>query len=173
MLEDRVRGKGSFISAVENKQSAVSVSVSFMIFLSFSVFIQRSGALLLSILIKRYQRFRCHCNEVLLKNAQLCNKTSCCIATKSRLTFLILAQFFLSKNETGFEYFGHFFEHFWKIFSIFPRGKISKIIQKCSQKSPKIFLTGFTFWQQKILQKTEMISLDLGRYATKYQYNTD
>ena len=49
---------------------------------------------------KRYQRFRCHCNEVLLKNAQLCNKTSCCIATKSRLTFLFSARFFLSKNET-------------------------------------------------------------------------
>ena len=37
-MEDRVKGKGSFISAVESKQSAVSVSVSFLIFLSFSVY---------------------------------------------------------------------------------------------------------------------------------------
>ena len=36
IVEDR--GKGSFISAVENKQLAVSVSVSFLIFLSFSVY---------------------------------------------------------------------------------------------------------------------------------------
>ena len=35
-MEDRVKGKGSFISAVESKQSAVSVS--FLIFLSFSVY---------------------------------------------------------------------------------------------------------------------------------------
>ena len=39
-------------------------------------------------------KLRCHCNDFFLKNAQLFNKTSCCIATKSRLTFLISARFF-------------------------------------------------------------------------------
>jgi hypothetical protein len=44
------------------------------------------------------------------------------------------------------------------IFSIFSKEKISKIIQKCSQKSPKIFLTGFTFWQQKSSRKQKWSS---------------
>ena len=143
--------------AVENKQSAVSV-FDFSQFLSLSSRQVSSYSVFEEKLSKRYQIYRCHYNKFFQKNAQLCNKTSCCTATKSRLTFLILAQFFLSKNETGFEYFGHFFEHFWKIFSIFPKGKISKIIQKCSQKSPKIFLTGFTFWQQKSSRKQKWSS---------------
>ena len=49
---------------------------------------------------QRYHKLWCDCNDFFLKNAQLFNKTSCCIATKSRLTFLFSARFFLSKNET-------------------------------------------------------------------------
>ena len=93
-MEDRVRGKGSFISAVENKQSAVSVSVSFLIFLSFSVYTVAKCPLTQCFDEKRYQRFWCHCNKLLLKNAQLYNKTSCCIATKLRLTILFLSSIF-------------------------------------------------------------------------------
>ena len=120
---------------------------SFSFFFDFSQFLSLSSRQVPSYSVfsreKRYQRFRCHCNEVLLKNAQLYNEINCCIAalitpdqTNSQLDFL------LSKNEILSSIFKAFSLRLLKFFSIFPDGKISKNIQKSSRKSSK--------WSQEV-----------------------
>ena len=135
----------------KRKFQLLKVNSSFSFFFDYSQFLSFCnakcpgrlsvwGSVLLSVLTRNfqcYQIYQSRYNKLFLKNAQLCNKASCCIATKSRLTFLILARFFLSKNETGFEYFGHFFEIFLRFSQFFLKEKFRKSFKNVLKNPPK------------------------------------
>ena len=81
--------------------------------------------------------------------AQKFNKLNCCIPALPYACQLISARFFLPKNETLSNILRLFFRMLLNFFSIFLR-KISKNIQKHSQKKPQNLLKEFQFQTTKI-----------------------
>ena len=119
---------------------------------------------------QRYQIYRCHYNEFFQKNAQLCNKASCCIPDLvtpencSQLDFLFCQQW------NRFKYLGQYSRIVLKIFSRFSFGKPFENHSKLSSNISQNILNKFIVGQQKITQTTSLVRLDSGRYATKYQF---